>query len=103
MKLTFTEKEFEKLRSFQNRMAKEFGDTAYVGPDYATVLVEYSPQLKEMLRPMPKVNQFEYKLSQLFCEYCKVKALFLCVPGETQFVCNECLGKRKGKTNEKEN
>ena len=54
MKVTFTQREFDKLRTFQDRMAKEFGDTAYVGTNYATVLVEYSPQLVEMLRPFPK-------------------------------------------------
>ena len=103
MKLTFTQKEFDKFRSFQDRLAKEFGDTAYVGADYATVLVEYSPELKGMLRPMPKLFQDEYELSQLTCEGCKTKQLFLAVPGETTFVCNDCLGKRKGKSNEKTN
>jgi hypothetical protein len=101
MKLTFTQKEFDKLRNFQNRMAKEFGDTAYVGPDYATVLVEYSPQLKGMLRPMPKLFQDEYELLQLTCEGCKTKRLFLSVSGETDFVCDDCVGKMKGKSNEK--
>jgi hypothetical protein len=103
MKLTFTKKEFDKFRSFQDRMAKEFGDTTYVGTDYATVLVEYSPELKGMLRPMPKLYRDEYELSQLTCEFCKVKRMFLCVPGETTFVCEACLGKKKVKSNEKTN
>lgn len=103
MKLKFTQKEFEKLRNFQNRMAKEFGDTAYVGTDYATVLVEYSPQLKGMLRPMAKVFQDEYELLQLTCEGCKTNRLFLSVTGETTFVCDDCVGKRKKKSNEKTN
>ena len=95
MKLTFTENEFNKFRSFQNRLAKEFGDTVYVGTNNAIVLVEYSPQLVEMLRPLAKVNQFEYELSQLVCEDCKKKAIFLSVPEETTFVCSECSSKRK--------
>lgn len=95
MKLTFTQAEFDKLRKFQDRMAKEFGDTAYVGTNSATVLVEYSPQLVEMLRPMATVNQFDYELAQLSCQDCKKNAMYLCVPGETSYVCNECLGKRK--------
>ena len=100
MKVTFTQKEFEKLRTFQNRMAKEFGETTYVGTNNATVLVEYSPQLVEMLRPFAKVNQFEYELSQLSCEDCKTNQMFLCVPGETTFLCEGCAYKRKMKGNQ---
>jgi len=98
MTLTFTPKEFEKFRTFQLRLAKEFGDTAYVGTNNACVLVEYSPQLTAMLRPFPPTNQFEYELSQLSCEVCKKKALFLSVPGETTYVCNDCVSKRKSKS-----
>ena len=97
MKVTFTQKEFDKLRTFQDRMAKEFGDTAYVGTNNAVVLVEYSPQLTEMLRPFSKANQFEYELSQLSCEDCNRHRMFLCVPGETKFLCEDCVGKRKSK------
>ena len=95
MNLTFTQKEFGKLRSFQDRMAKEFGDTAYVGTNNATVLVEYSPQLVAMLRPFPPTEQFDYELSQLSCQDCGRKQLFLSVPGETTYVCDNCVGKRK--------
>jgi hypothetical protein len=98
MKVTFTQKDFDKLRSFQDRMAKEFGETAYVGTNYATVLVEYSPQLTSMLRPFQSVNQFEYELSQLSCEDCKKNRMFLCVPGETKFLCEDCASKRKSKS-----
>lgn len=101
MKVKFTQREFDKLRAFQDRMAKEFGETAYVGPDHAVVLVDYSPQLREMIRPMPKCNQFEFELLQLECEDCKVKALFLAVPGETKFVCNDCLTKRSNEAKKK--
>ena len=97
MTLTFTPKEFEKLRPFQDKLAKEFGDTVYVGTNSACVLVEYSPQLVAMLRPFPPANQYEYELSQLTCEVCKKKAMFLSVPGETTYVCNDCLTKRKSK------
>jgi len=95
MKLTFTQNEFDKLRTFQNRMAKEFGDNAYVGTNNAVVLVEYSSQLTEMLRPLAKVNQFEYELLQLSCQDCDKKRMYLSVPGETTFVCEDCIGKRK--------
>ena len=78
-------------------MNKEFGETAYVGTNNAVVLVEYSPQLTEMLRPFAKVNQFEYELLQLSCEDCKVKRMYLSVPGEVTFVCEDCVGKRKKK------
>lgn len=33
--MLFTEKEFATFRNFQNRLAKEFGETAYVGADNA--------------------------------------------------------------------
>jgi DNA-directed RNA polymerase subunit RPC12/RpoP len=95
MNLKFTQAEFDKLRKFQDRMAKEFGDTAYVGTNSATVLVEYSPQLVEMLRPMAKVNQFDYELLQLSCQDCGKKRMYLAVPGETVYVCEECGVKRK--------
>ena len=94
MKVTFTQRDFEKLRSFQHRMEKEFGETAYVGTDYAMVLVEYSPQLKRMLRPFVEVQQFEYELSQLSCKDCKTNRMFLCIPGETKFLCEDCAHKR---------
>ena len=103
MKVTFTQNEFDKLRTFQNRMAKEFGETAYVGTNNTTVLVEYSSQLVEMLRPYAKVNQFEYELSQLSCEGCKTYKMFLCVPGETKFLCEECAYKRKLKGQQPQN
>jgi hypothetical protein len=95
MQLTFTEKEFDKLRTFQDRLAKEFGDTAYVGTNNAVVLVEYSPQLTAMLRPYPPEKHYTYELLQLSCKDCKRKQLFLSLPGETNFVCDDCLGKRK--------
>ena len=100
MKITFTQKEFDKFRAFQDRMAKEFGDTVYVGTNYATVVLEYSPQLVEMLRPFAKVNQFEYEVSQLSCEGCKESRMFMCVPGETKFLCEGCAYKRKMKGNQ---
>ena len=103
MKLTFTEKEFDKLRSFQDRMAKEFGETAYVGTNHATVLVEYSTELAAMLRPHVENKKYEYELSQLSCKDCKRKQMYLCLPGETEFLCSDCAYKRKlkGVKNEK--
>lgn len=115
MKLTFTQKEFDKLRTFQERMAKEFGDTAYVGADYATVLVEYSPRLKKELRPLPALTdyghnnvvvdenykpQFEYELLQLTCEDCKKFRMYLSLPGETKYLCEDCAYKRLLKAKE---
>ena len=97
MKLTFTQKEFDTFRKFQDRLAKEFGESVYAGTNNACVLVEYSPQLVEMLRPLPQVNQFEYELNQLVCEDCKKNAMFLCVPGEAKYVCDDCKVKRRKK------
>lgn len=97
MQLTFTQKEFDKFRSFQDRLAKEFGDTVYVGTNNAVILVEYSPQLTEMLRPMAKVNQLTYELLQLSCQDCNKKRMYFSVPGETSFVCEDCVTRRKKK------
>ena len=97
MTLTFTQKEFDKFRSFQDRLAKEFGDNVYAGTNHACVLVEYSPQLAEMLRPLAKVNQFTYELLQLSCQDCNKKRMYLSVPGETSFVCEDCVARRKKK------
>lgn len=97
MKLTFTQNEFDKLRTFQNRMNREFGDTAYVGTNNAVILVEYSPQLTAMLRPYPEISQFEYELLQLTCQDCKCHRIFLSVSGETTFVCEDCITRRKRK------
>ena len=97
MKLTFTQKEFDTFRKFQDRLAREFGESVYAGTNNACVLVEYSPQLIEMLRPLPKVNQFEYELNQLVCEDCKKNAMFLSVPGETSYICDDCKVKRRKK------
>ncbi len=94
MKFTFTPKEFDKFRSFQDRMAKEFGDTVYAGTNYAMALIEYSPQLTAMLRPMPPETHFEYELAQLSCKDCKKNRMYLALPGESTFVCEDCATKR---------
>lgn len=95
MKLTFTEKEFDVLRKFQDRLAREFGSTTYVGTDNACVLVEYSPELKTMIRPLPGDKHYEFELKQLSCRDCKKKALLLCLLTQEDFVCDDCLSKRK--------
>lgn len=97
MKVSFTQKEFDKLRPFQDRLAKEFGDTVYVGTNSVTILIEYSPCLAQMLRPFPTVIRYEYELKQLTCDDCKRKQMFIACPDETSYVCNDCLGRRKKK------
>jgi len=95
MNLKFTQKEFDKLRVFQNRMNKEFGENAYVGTNNACVLVEYSPKLTEMIRPLAQCNQFEYELKQLKCEDCGGNRMYLAAPDENTYVCEDCLTKRQ--------
>ena len=95
MKLTFTEKEFDVLRNFQNRLTKEFGVNTYVGTDNVNLFVEYSPELKAMIRPLPGEKHFEFEIKHLSCRDCKKKALLLCLPSQEDFVCVECLVKRK--------
>lgn len=93
--VTFTPKEFEVLRKFQNKMNAVFGESAYVGSDHACVLLEYSPQLKAMLRPYPSTQVVDYVVNLLSCQDCKKTALFLAVAGEETYVCNDCIGRRK--------
>ena len=93
--MTFNERDFSTLRKFQDRMAKEFGETAYVGTNSATVLVEYSPELKAMIRPLPPDQHFEFALKLLSCLDCKKKQLFLCLTTQESYLCDECSYKRK--------
>jgi len=94
MKLKFEQKEFDVLRKFQNRMNAEFGETAYVGTDHATVLLDYSPELKAMLRPMPASQNFEFVIRQLKCSDCPAKQMFVCLDSQTEFLCSPCADKR---------
>lgn len=91
--MKFSEKEFSNLRNFQRRLEREFGEnTTYVGTDYANVLVEYSTELKAMLRPLPPEQNFEFDLKHLKCK-CGKSQLFLCLPKQETFTCVECKSK----------
>lgn len=85
------------LRKFQNAMAKEFGDNAYVGTGHATVVLEYSPELLAMLRPFPSMENLEFVVRQLACSDCKTKQMFICLESQTEFLCGDCGVKRKKK------
>lgn len=95
MKLTFTEKEFDVLRKFQNRMNAVFGESAYVGTDYTMVMLEYSPKLKAMIRPLAQEKVYNFEVKMLSCEKCKFTCLFLASADENTYVCSNCLGKKK--------
>lgn len=95
MKVTFTEKDFAQLRNFQNKMNKVFGVAAYVGTDYATVLLDYSPALKAMIRPMPQSPQYEFEVKFLTCKKCKRTNLFVSLAEETEYCCVDCVDKTK--------
>lgn len=95
MKVTFTSNEFKDLRKFQNAFNKKLGSESYVGTDHACMVVEYSPQLKAMLRPYPQELVYDYELRVLTCEDCKQGQPFLCVKDETTYVCWGCLTKRE--------
>jgi hypothetical protein len=99
--MLFTEKEFATFRNFQNRLAKEFGETAYVGADNAIVLIDFSPELKAMLRPQPSNVRFDFSLKQLFCRDCKKGQLYLCLPTQEDCVCDDCFEKRRKKGSQK--
>ena len=93
--MLFTERDFSTFRNFQNRLAKQFGESVYVGTDYANVLVEYSPELKAMIRPLPPATHFEFALKHLFCKDCKNGQMLLCLPTQEDYVCDACALKRK--------
>ena len=93
--MLFTEKDFDKFRNFQKRAEREFGENAYVGTDNVCVVVEYSPELKAMLRPVPSAKHYEFSLDILSCRDCKTKRVFLCLPEQIEYLCENCLGKRK--------
>lgn len=95
--MTFTEKDFATFRNFQNRLAKQFGEHACVGTDNVNVLVEYSPELKAMIRPLPPTTHFEFALKHLFCKDCKNGQVFLCLPDQEEYVCDVCSARRKAK------
>ena len=97
MKVTFTESEFKDLRKFQNAFNKKLGSESYVGTDHACMVVEYSPELKAMLRPYPQSFTYEFDLRALSCEDCKKGQPFLCAKDETTFVCGDCQQKRQVK------
>lgn len=91
----FTEKEFEVLRKFQNKMNAVFGESAYVGTDYATVLLEYSPKFKSMIRPYPQEKFYDFEVKILSCKKCNKTSLFLATPEENSYVCDNCMSKPK--------
>jgi hypothetical protein len=92
--VTFTEKEFEVLRKFQNKMNAVFGETAYVGTNYAMVMLDYSPKLVAMLRPYPTEKHFTFEVKLLPCKDCTKTALYLCLTSEESYFCDACLKKR---------
>lgn len=91
----FTEKDFKELRKFQNKMNLVFGDNAYVGTNYATVVLEYSPLLIANIRPMPTDIRYDYEVKMLYCKNCKRSQLFLATPEENEYVCDGCRNKVK--------
>ena len=93
--MLFTEKDFAVLRNFQKRVEKELGESTYVGTDNAVVVVNYSAELKAMIRPVPPQKHFEFALKILACRDCKKKEVFLCLQEQDDFVCFTCLDKRK--------
>jgi hypothetical protein len=102
MKVTFSQKDWDKLRTFQNTFNQKLGLQSYVGTDYATVLVEYSPALKSMLRPLSVGQElhFTFEFRSLKCEDCLQEQPFLCAENEVAgYLCNSCYVKREQKKN----
>jgi len=93
--MLFTAKDFDTFRNFSKRLEKEYGANTYVGTDTATLFVEYSPELKAMLRPQPPAQHLEFDLKLLSCLDCKKNQLFLCLPAQESYLCDECSSKRK--------
>lgn len=96
--MMFTEKDFAEWKNFPRKMEREFGEHTYTGTDSATMLVTYSPELAAMIRPFPKEKHFEFDLKLLSCKQCKTKALFLCLPAQLDYHCDDCKKKEKAKS-----
>jgi len=76
-------------------MAKELGNETYVGTDNATVFVEYSPELKAMIRPLVENPRFVFELKKMECEDCRKARLLICLPEQTTYVCDDCANVRR--------
>jgi hypothetical protein len=88
MNIQFQPKDFKTFRSFQEAMAKVFGDTAYIGTNHAVVVVEYSKELAAMLRPFPPSEEYEFVINQVKCG-CGLR-LELLKPGTVNTHCRAC-------------
>lgn len=93
--MTFTQKEFDDWKTFARRMEREFGEQTYVQPSSACMLVNFSDELCAMIRPLPQEKHFEFDLKLLSCKQCKKKALYLCLPTQLDYQCDDCKGKAK--------
>jgi len=93
--MVFTQKDFDKLRNFQKRIEQELGENTYAGTDNAVVVVNYTAELKSMMRPLAEQRHFEFALKILRCRDCKKNEVFLCLPEQDDYLCDGCLGKRK--------
>lgn len=94
--MTFTQKEFDDWKTFVRRMEREFGEQTYTQPSSAVMLVHFSSELCENIRPYPKQVHYEYDLKLLSCSGCKKKALYLCLPVQLNYCCDDCAKKTKG-------
>jgi hypothetical protein len=93
--MTFSEKELDDWKQFVRKMEREFGEHTHTGTDNATILVNYSPELRVMLRPSPPSKHYEFDLKLLSCKGCKKKALWLCLPAQLDYQCDDCQRKEK--------
>jgi hypothetical protein len=90
MKLSFQPKDFKDMRSFEAAVKRQLGPNTYVGTDSMTVFVEFSPELKVMLRPFPAKEQFEFEFTTCVCK-CGKPLGYQLAP------CSECISKEMKK------
>jgi len=61
--LNFNQEDFRSFRDFEKAMARQLGNTVYVGTDSCCLFFEYPPALHAMLRPYPnQKKQLEFEL-----------------------------------------
>jgi hypothetical protein len=60
--LTFEEKDFETMRTFDKAVKRQLGPNVYVGTDNLCFFFDYPKELAARLRPMYHGNQLEFEL-----------------------------------------
>lgn len=73
MKLLLKPKDIRSIKEFEATVKSQFNERTHVQMNHCVMLVNYSKELADMLRPFPPQESGEFELQQ--CQKCKT--LFL--------------------------